>query len=404
MISIDETFARYALALRPLASETLPISQALNRVLASDVHAATDLPRFDQSAMDGYAFRAGDVAGASQATPVLLPIAQQLPAQAYAGAPQLAASSVARILTGAPIPSGADTVIPQERIERVADQLRFTEPYPANRNIRWRGEELKSGERIAEAGQRIGPGLLAALINADLERLTVQRRPRIRVLVSGDEVRPVGTPLAFGEIHDSNGPMVGAVLAGWGLAPASIAPVSDHPDAVREALSAAIHDADLVITCGGASVGDKDYLPATARQLGVQEVFWQVAQKPGKPMWFGTHPGGAVLALPGNPGAVLIGLVLHARTIINHLESQLSPGPRWAIGRLDAPVECDNRRERLLRMRLHHDADGVAHLSPLANQDSHMLGNLASADVLVRVPVGTEVLGSGTKLPWTGLP
>lgn len=404
MISLEDALAVYPEQLRPLPIETIALTQSLNRVLAQAQNARTDLPRFNQSAMDGYAFRAADLAAAGSASPCRMPVAAKLPAGRHEHLQALQAGTAARILTGAPLPPGADTVTPQERVTREGDTLVFTEPYPANRNIRWRGEELKLGTVIAAAGQRITSGLLAALVNADIEQVQVYRRPRIRVLITGDEIRPFGAPLRTGEIHDSNGPLIGAVLQRWGYPAPRIEHVPDDPQKVRDALGAALAEADLVISAGGASVGDHDFLPATAEALGLRRVFWKVAQKPAKPLFFGLRDNRVHLALPGNPGAVLISLALHVRRVLECLEGVSQPGPHWNAGRLVEPVERDSQRVRLLRMRLDHAGDGTALLRPLPKQDSHMLSNLASAQVLAWVPVGEGACAAGTVLQWTTLP
>jgi len=404
MISLEDALATYPQQLRPLPVETIPLTLALNRVLAQAQSAHTDLPRFDQSAMDGYAFRAADIAGASSAAPRHLPVAAKLPAGRHEHLQPLQAGTAARILTGAPLPPGADTVIPQERVTREGDELVFTEPYDSNKNIRWRGEELKRGTAVAAAGQRITPGLLAALVNADLEQVQVVRQPRIRVLITGDEIRPFGAPLRTGEIHDSNGPLIGAVLQRWGYPAPCVEHVRDDPERVRDALGAALQDADLVLSAGGASVGDHDFLPGTAEALGLRRVFWKVAQKPAKPLFFGLRDNRVHLALPGNPGAVLISLALHVRCVLDCLEGLAEPGPHWGTGSLAEPVERDQQRVRLLRMRLEHRADGTVLLHPLPKQDSHMLSNLASAQVLVWVPIGENGCAAGTVLRWAALP
>ena len=177
MISLEDALAAYSKNLRALPAETVPLTQALNRVLVQAQTSNTDLPRFDQSAMDGYAFRAADLAAASVAAPLRLPISAKLPAGSHENLQPLQGGSAARILTGAPLPPGADTVIPQERVTRQGDALVFTEPYPANKNIRWRGEELKQGAPIAAPGHRVTPGLLAALVNAGVEQVEVYRFP-----------------------------------------------------------------------------------------------------------------------------------------------------------------------------------------------------------------------------------
>lgn len=404
MISLEQALAVYARELRPLPAETVPVAQALHRVLAEAQQSAADLPRFDQSAMDGYALRSADLASASAATPVRVPVAATLAAGPHEQLAALPERAAARILTGAPLPPGADTVIPQERVTREQDVLLFTEPYPVHKNIRWRGEELRRGAPLAAAAQRITPGLIASLVNAGVHEVRVRRRPRVRLLVTGDEIRPLGATLKTGEIYDSNGPLVCAVFERWGYPPPEVEHVVDDPDVVRDALARAFDSADLVISAGGASVGDHDFLPATAEALGARRVFWKVAQKPAKPLFFGVRGAGAHLALPGNPGAVLISLALHVRRALDCLEGLDQPGPQWSFGRLTEAVERDEQRVRLLRMGLSHDAEGTALLHPLGKQDSHMLSNLALAQVLTWVPIGTGRCAAGEVLRWTALP
>jgi molybdopterin molybdotransferase len=407
MIEIDEALALYECSLQPLAIETISITDALHRVLTETLHAATDLPRFDQSAMDGYAFTAADIATASASAPCWLPIVERVAAGDAPAKQTVPTGCAARILTGAPLPIGADTVIPQENVQLDNDRLLFTETYPTRRNIRWRGEELQRDTVVAAAGARITPGLLAAAINAGIERIRVRRQPRMRILVSGDEVKPSGTTLAPGQIPDSNGPLLRAILHGWGFPTPVIEHVGDDALQVREALSRAFDDADIVISTGGASVGDRDYLPTTAETLGVRRVLWKVAQKPGKPLYFGVHDQHArrplMLALPGNPGAVLIGATLHLRRILDLLEGAQPALPQWFDGELTAEVERDSRRTRLVRMRLSYSGAQIR-LQPLPHQDSHMLSNLSAADVLVRVEAGDAPVATGSRVPWLYLP
>jgi molybdopterin molybdotransferase len=404
MITLEQALDAYPQHLKTLPAETVPLARALNRVLAEEQTSEADLPRFDQSAMDGYALRAADTGIATPQQPLRLRVAAHIAAGAHETLAALAAGTAVRIFTGAPLPDGADTVIPQERITSDGEALSFTEPYPLHKNIRWRGEELPHGAAIATAGQRIGPGLLALLVNAGKHRLRVRRRPRIHVLITGNELRPAGSALKPGEIHDSNGPLIGAMLQRWGYPAPEIEQVRDDPFVVRHVLERALGNADLVISAGGASVGDHDFLPATAEALGLQRVFWKVAQKPAKPLFFGVRDNRAHLALPGNPGAVLISLVLHVRRALDCLEGAALPGPLWQYGRLAQLVERDAARVRLLRMRLEYAEDGSALLQPLPRQDSHMLSNLASAQVLAWVPIGEGACASGSVLRWTALP
>lgn len=408
MIPLEDALAAYGRSLRPLPAETVSTLTALGAVLAEAAHAATDLPRFAQSALDGYALRSADVAAATPANPVRLPIALQVAASAQTVQPELPPASAARIFTGAMMPHGADAMIAQERAMLLDGELAFTAPFGAGRNVRQQAEELAKGTVLAGAGNRIGPGLLASLVNAEVQTVRVHRRPRIRVFVTGDEVRPAGSALKPGEIHDSNGPLIAALLRSWGYDAPAAEHLPDDPDAVRAALAEALDEADLVITAGGASVGDKDFLPAAAESLGVQRVFWKVAQKPAKPMFYGIREDATqqrvMLALPGNPGAVLIGMVLHARLVLTCLEGQRLPDLGWTTGVLDLEVERDEERARLVRMGLRHDARGVARLNPLPHQDSHMLSNLGRADVLVWVESGDEKVPAGSVLRWIALP
>lgn len=409
MIALDDALAAYGTEVRPLPVVDLPVAAALGHVLAAAPLAATDLPRFDQSALDGYCFASGDTAGASEQHPVRLPIVQTIAASGHARTPVLAPGSAARIFTGALLPTGADAMQAQERAQRDGDSLVFTRPFPAGRNIRHRAEELARGTPLAEPGSRIGPGLLASLVNAEVATVPVRRRPVVRVFVTGDEVRPAGTVLAPGEIHDSNGPLITALLRARGLDAGPVVHLRDDADTVRAALAQAFAEADLVISAGGASVGDKDFLPAAAEALGLRRVYWKIAQKPAKPMFFGVRDdaGGRrrlMLALPGNPGAVLIGMVLHAARVLDHLEGLATPDLVWTPGVLEHPVERDAERTRLLRMRRHVDAAGVVRLNPLPLQDSHMLSNLGRADVLVRVDTGSEPVPAGAVLGWIALP
>lgn len=409
MIALEDALAVYARSVRPLPAVELPVLDGLGRVLAEAAQAQTDLPRFDQSALDGYCFATADLATASDEHPVRLPIVQTIAASGHAARPVLARGTAARIFTGAMLPSGADAMQAQERAQRDGDALLFTKPFPTGRNIRRQAEELSKGTVLADAGDRIGPGLLASLVNAEVATVRVHRAPRVRVFVTGDEVRPAGTALKPGEIHDSNGPLIAALLRSHGIDAPPPMHLGDDPAQVRAALEQALAEADLVITAGGASVGDKDFLPAAAESLGVQRLFWKVAQKPAKPLFFGIREddGGAqrlMMALPGNPGAVLISMVLHVRLVLDHLAGLRRPDLGWIHGVLDHPVERDDERARLIRMRLCHDEHGVARLNPLPMQDSHMLSNLGRADVLVWVEAGSDIVPAGAALRWIALP
>jgi molybdenum cofactor synthesis domain len=337
LLPLDDALASYSRRLAALPIERLPVTAALGRVLAADVHAAHDLPRHAQSALDGYALRAADSRNASPETPVRLRVEGEVAAGRASGQP-LAEGCAVRIYTGAWMPAGADAMLAQERVQREGDALILTEPVAAGRNVRARGEELTAGTRLAAAGTRISPGLLGSLIAGGLSEVAVHRRPRVRILVTGDELVAVGEALEAGELHDSNGPMLAALLAAWGVTQVRRDHIADDPERLRAALAA--DDSDIVVTCGGASVGGRDFLRPAATQAGFELHFWGVAQKPGKPMFFGTRGAQALLGLPGNPAAVLVCAGLHLRRIIETLEAASDLTPQWQPGRLVAPARA----------------------------------------------------------------
>lgn len=390
MISIEEALSLYAERVSTLKTETVAVHSALHRVLAADAHSQADMPRFDQSAMDGYAFRATD-----SNTP--LPIVATSAAGHWPES-SLEASTAWRIYTGAAVPEGADTVIPQERVQRVGDSLHFEAAYPAGKNIRYRGEEIAKGTLLAQQGQRLTPGTIASLRNGGLEQVEVFRRPRISLLVTGDEVRSPGSELKDGDIPDSNGPYVQNWLLAHGYEAPEVIYVSDESDTVETYLRLATATSDLIITTGGASVGDRDFIPDTAKAIGFEEVFWRVAQKPGKPLFFGVNGKQALLGLPGNPGAVLVGMEIHGRCILNQMQGLSNANPAWRIGLLSEEVAADSRRDRLVRMFVDQDAQGQCQLHPLGNQDSHMLSNLQQANVLAHLPSKPEAYPAGTPI------
>lgn len=404
MLSVADALAAYARCVLPLPVAECGVADCINRVLAGAVQAQHDMPGFDQSAVDGYALHSHSTQAASEAQPLSLPLRLDIPAGPLLALPQLPKHSAARILTGAALPCGADTVVAQERVARVGEELLLHKPLAAGANIRRQGEELRAGTVVATAGQRVNPGLLAALVQAGLSQISVRRAPRLRILISGDELRPAGTPLGLGQIHDSNGPFLQALLRQWGYDVASVEHVVDDRAAVEQALRRARDECDLLLSCGGASVGDRDFMVDCAPTAGFTQVFWRVAQKPGKPLLYAVGGGCHWLALPGNPVAVLVGAVVHARRLLDLLEGVENPQPRWNLGRLASPLARDRERSLFLRMGLSVDDTGAIRLSPLPHQESHMLSNLASAAVLVHLPEGEQPAAADSLVRWIPLP
>jgi molybdopterin molybdotransferase len=402
MISLREALDLYPQSLEALPSEICRLEEALGRVLAEPVASAVDLPPFTQSAVDGYALRCADVSAASADAPASLELIGDVPAGSPAVRGLLPGTAM-RILTGGALPEGADASARQEIVERVGGLIRLRRPVPAGADTRYRGEELKAGEVIAQAGQRVASGLLAALAMAGVREVKVRARPRVVVLITGDEVVPMGGRCAPGQVHDANGPLLHGWFVERGYPEPEIHYVPDRPEAVARALSEALDTADFVISTGGVSVGDRDYLPQLAPELGIRKVFWQVAQKPGKPLWFGTRDGKAFMGLPGNPAAVLVGLAVHVAAVLSLLEGRSAPEPLWRTGILDSAVKADAHRDRLLRAGLDFDPSGRALLAVLPRQDSHMLSNLAQATALIWLPAREAPYAAGDGVRWTAL-
>lgn len=391
LLPIESTFELYRQSVGRLPTHLLSVELALGSVLAEAAVARIALPRFTQSAMDGYALRAAE----GQAPRTLI-------GTSAAGEPSPVAvgpGQAVRILTGGVVPEGADAVARQEIVERTGMGIVLRASVRPGEAIRFEGEELAAGSVIAHAGQRITAGLVAAFAMAGIDKVEVYRRPRVAVLITGDEVLRAGEPLAPGMVYDANGPLLRAWFVENGYGEPVVAYVPDDEAALEEALSAALDSADLVVTSGGVSVGDRDFVPSVADRLGVRKVFWKVAQKPGKPLWFGMREGKVLLGMPGNPAAVLVCLAVHARAVLGHLEGETTDQPKWRQGVLGAAVEADPERDRLVRMRLTNE-DGLVMLEALPRQDSHMLSNLASAHALVWLPSRAEAFASGERVRW----
>jgi len=398
LLSIDAALARVDAVCPLLPAESLPLHQALGRVLAETARARCDLPPFAQSAMDGYALRLADCAE----VPATLRLGGVVAAARQDGAVSIPSGHALRIFTGALVPPDADAVVQQEWTEAGDGIVRVLRAPRLGQNIRSQGEELEAGTPLAAPGTRLTPGLLASLSAAGVANVSVRRAPRVHVLVTGDEIVPVGQTLRPGEVYDANGILLASWFALLGLPAPAVHHVGDTDEAVTEALQRGFAEADLVLTTGGVSVGDKDLIAPVAERLGAERVLWKVAQKPGKPLYVARRGTCLLMGLPGNPASVLVNLCVFARRALDRMQGVDPAGPGWAMGQLAAEARADAQRDSWLRVRVEHDADGVARLYPLSHQASHMLSNLAAADGLAWLPAG-DTAASGTRLRWQPL-
>jgi molybdopterin molybdotransferase len=370
----------------PLPWERVALGEVAGRVLAEPALALVDLPPFASSAMDGFALRSAD-------TPGRLPVV----ARVAAGAPTpraLRPGEAMGIATGGVVPEGADAVVQVERVVQGDDDVDVSDSVAQNDNIRQRGGDVHEGDVVLEAGTRVGPAQVGALAAAGIPELVCARRPRVAVLATGSELRTPGETLEPGEIYEANGAMLAAALLAYGADVDRLAPVRDDEDAHRDAIARAL-EADVVVSSGGVSVGPHDLVRRVAMELGVEEVFWRVAVKPGKPISFGVRDATLVFGLPGNPVSTLVGFELFVRPALRVLEGERDPGPRFRQAPLARPVRRNDTRDELVRARWR---DGA--LEALGGQESHMIVRAAGADALVLVPRGDgELAGEVSYLP-----
>jgi molybdopterin molybdotransferase len=397
LISVDEAQRIVLERAKRLDPERVPIERGAGRVLAAPAAALVDLPPFASSAMDGYAVRAADTAGARVRLPIVAHIAAGSPAERPLGAGEAMAIS-----TGGAVPEGADAVIPLELVDADEDAIEIGEPVSSGANVRGRGGDVTAGETVLEPGARLGPAQVASLAAAGVSEVQCTKRPRVGILVTGSELRQPGEPLAAGEIYESNGLLLATALQLAGAVPAQLGVVADDADEHERAMERALLGFDMLITSGGASVGPHDLVRATQAKLRVEELFWGVAVKPGKPIAFGVRRDHLVFNLPGNPVSVLVTFELFVRPAINALLGLPAPLPDYRRGLLAAPVARNPHRDEFLRARMRRDGDAVV-LEPLPGRESHMIARAGRADALVAVEAGVGEVPAGEEIRYLAL-
>ena len=370
--------------------------------LAADVKARFGLPRFDQSAMDGVAIRSVDVAGATSDDPVTL----SLRGESAAGGskpPHVVKGRAIKIFTGAPLPAGADAVVLKEACVFEEDTVRLTRPVKAGDHVRRVGEETRRGELVLTAGQHLTPPAIGVLATFGIDTVSVRPMPRTCILTIGDELAEPGTRLTGAMIHDANGPALRTAVQGLGVREIAISQVGDDLDELVSSLIAAVAGSDVVVTVGGASVGDHDHVAEARRRAGIRDRFDRVAIKPGKPnlfgMWRSRKP---VFSLPGNPVSALVSFHQIVAPALRLLAGREPLAASWVEAVLDSDVKKKPGRLEWLRGNLVKDG-ATARVAPVPRQGSHMLTGLAEADVLIEIPSDVAGMKAGESVRCIGL-
>ena len=377
---------------RPLEAEEVPLAELRGRVLAEEVLASEDVPGFDNSAMDGYAIRAADAAGASETSPVEL----RLAGESRAGHPSEATvgpGEAIAISTGAMVPPGADAVVRVEDTARPDGAVEVRAEVPPANNIRRAGEDIEAGSRLLEPGRLLGAAEIGVIASAPRAEVACFCVPRVGVVVTGDELIGPSEPMRPGAVRDSNAHAVPALVLDAGAEVASVGHAGDAPGRTREAIGRAL-EADLTVVCGGVSVGEHDHVRPALAELGVEEVFWGVSLRPGKPTWFGIAPGGGpVFGLPGNPVSAMVTFTLFARPALLAMQG-LDPAARRVQAVLEDGYEKKPGRTHAVRCTLTAGPRGLL-ARTTGPQGSHVLTSMLGADALAMIGAKSAGVAAG---------
>lgn len=391
MISVAEARQRILNSLSPLAPEQVPVADGLGRVLAIPVRARRTQPPQAVSAMDGYAVRAADITGVPRVLTVIGTIAAGSALQEAIGPGQ-----AARIFTGAPLPPGADTIVIQEDTRRDGDRVTVTEAPRPGQYVRAAGLDFREGDVLLHPGRRLGVRDVALAAGMNHPWLTVHRRPRVAILATGDEIVMPGEPIGPNQIVSSNSIALASAVRCFGGEPILLGVAPDEPGALR-AMAQGAEGADILLTSGGASVGDHDLVQTVLGEVGLEVDFWKIAMRPGKPLIYGHIGRTAMLGLPGNPVSTLVCSLLFLGPAIAKLSGLAAPLPAPSFAILGRDLPENDGREDYLRATLDIGPDGTPTATPFEKQDSSMLATLQRAQCLVIRPVRAPAARAGDR-------
>ncbi len=398
MIQFDEALQAILEQTQPLNVIQRPLKECLGYTIAEPVIAMYDHPFFNNSAMDGYGVKSEDIENASKDSPVLLTIKETIQAGDYSET-ELTSNSAVKLFTGAPTPPGVNAVVMKEFCTEKEGRVLIHRPAKINENIRFQGEEFQKGQTVIAQGTTITPPVVGFLANLGSDQVKVYRKPKVSLLVTGNELIAPGRPLQPGQIYDSNSYALTAALNEMGINPVPVFYTKDDQAETRQKLNLALADQDVVITLGGISVGDYDFVKEVVEAEGVETVFWRIAIKPGKPVYFGRQQQGGknqlIFGLPGNPVSALV--TFH-QLIRPALLNMMGIPPHFSIQKTTAQLETPlkKRAGRLEFVRGICTADQKApSVRSTQGQSSHMLSGLTTANCLIHFPEEQTTLNPG---------
>lgn len=399
MITYEEARSIVMQYAHVLGTETLPLQKITGMVLAEPVLAPNDLPLFDNSAVDGFGVRLADVESASIDNPIRLKLLGTLQAGDF-GELSVQPGTAVKILTGAPIPTDVKAVIMQEFSNSENGSVYLLSGAKEGENIRYRGEEYRAGDTVLEAGTVVSPPVVGLLASFGYDSVKVYRKPRITILVTGNELVPPGRKLMPGQIYESNSYSLIAALKELGVDTVTVRTAKDNDDVLQKELSEALAESDIVISTGGVSVGEFDLVKRIAENLDVETLFWTVAIKPGKPVFFGRKnlEGNQklIFGLPGNPVAVLVTFYLFIRPLLLRMAGLDSDSITLHKALLSCDLKKKPGRLDFVRGKLKRTGSKLK-VTPCKGQGSHMLGGLSQADCLILFPQDAASMAAGTE-------
>ena len=390
-ISFEEAQETVLNTVERVPVERIPLADVPGRTLAEPVTSLEDVPPFDNSAMDGYALRSADVAGAGS---TLLCIGEV--AAGSAGNIRVESGTCVAIMTGAPIPPGADSVVPVEHTSRVDDGIHFESPVEANANVRRAGEDLRAGELVIEEGRLLTPGAVAVLASLGLAEVVVSREPVVAIVTTGSELVDHTKKPGPGQIRDSNGPALAALVRSAGGRVSALLRTRDDRAAIRQNIERAL-EADVVIISGGVSVGEYDLVKDVLDELGMELLFWKVRQRPGKPLAFGRIEKTPVFGLPGNPVSSAVCFEKYVRPALTRMLGRSQVRRPLATGRLTAHVTKVEGLYTFAR-GIGRWRDGELLIDPLPHQGSHVASSMLRANGLVHLPENLKDAPAGLQV------